>query len=107
MYLQKVDYSKKEVLGSIFFLAPVFLAVVLQKIILTTNLEVTVDRAEGHILTFLKLKGVGNPLPDTTMVIMVAKAVTFFREQHHSVRSIRCNHSRAALLTQILFAENV
>jgi len=73
VYIQKV-------LGSICFLAPVFLYSWLQpfKIILTTNSEVKVDRAEDHILNFFKLKGVGNSLPDTIMIITVAKAVTFF-----------------------------
>lgn len=94
-------------MGSIFFLAPIFLAGVLQKIILTTSLEVTVDRAEGHLLNFLIPKGVGNSLPDTTTVIAVPKVVALFGEQHRSAGSIRCNHSRAALLTHTLFAGSV
>lgn len=107
MHIQNVEYSKKEVLGSVLFLAPIFLAVVLHKIILATGLEVTVDRVKLRLLCFLKLKELGNSLPETTMVIMAAMAVTPFWKQHHSAGSIRCNHSRVALPTQTLFAGNV
>lgn len=90
-------------MGSKFSLAPVFLAVVL-KIILTTNLEVTVDRVERY---FFKTERSRKFIIRHTVVVMVAKAVTLFWEKHHSAGSIRGNHSRAALLTQTHFAGGV